>query len=198
MIYNTKGKKYLGYCVGKKVLVTLSQNRRHNKQGIIEAIDDGDSTALIRFQDDNTIWFKLEHLKTLAKTQSILTNTNSEGWKFHLQSSTAIDWDLIAQDLCAEHPMQLVTVKRKDYDEKRYVILHHSLLTKASVCDISIRMYTSIKILDFMRINKGMVYTVPTDNNVYSLWIKGIKAIIAAPWPDGYKDHPEITVVSPI
>ena len=192
-MFDTKGETYKGFTIGQHV--TVVGYISNSAIAIIEKIDPDDNTARVVYEDTHQFdWVTLN--KIVAILPVITQDASDESsYKLHLQSSTAIDWKLITSEMCAKHPVQLVTTKDNNDKELRYVAYHHSIITKAFACRK--RLTANKTILGFVRTEHGIVFNIPVRTNSYTVWIKQAHKIVAMPWPKELRDHPEITVVTP-
>ena len=200
-MFEVIGQNYGGFTVGQRV---LGKGFGHDSDiAIIGKLDPGDDTARVTYEnladtDVNFDWIRL-HLLTPVDTKkaeiALQTTSGESSYKLHLQSSTAIDWKLITSEMCAKHPVQLVTTKDSKDKELRYVAYHHSIITKAFACRKRLTAHKTI--LGFVRTEHGIVFNIPVKTNSYTVWVKQAHKIIAMPWPKELRDHSEITVVTP-
>ena len=121
--------------------------------------------------DDNSssTFESADHYLTLISNSTL----NSE-WQFHSASVDDIDWDLIAYDLSKKNPMALV-----ERGDKRYVVIHTTLLEKADLVDFHMP-------IDGMPITAGETsYTnVFITEAQFSDWVEWAKDVKQAEWPN--------------
>ena len=199
MRYTHTGATYLNFTVGQTVITRDSI--RNDVPAIIEVLDTGDDTAYIKYIGiaDND-WIKIDKLIPVPLSKEEEKKVNSadfvKSWKLHLQSTAAIDWELIIQDMTPKHPVLLITTNEGNTNKEiRYVAYHKSLVTKARVCGGALTSSTRVK--ECIILPNAHIFRIPTMNNTFTPWVKRAHLIQSMPWPKRLQNHPEISVVTP-
>jgi len=92
-----------------------------------------------------------------------------KSWKFKVMNSSAIDWDLVIEDLNRDNPIQLITM-----NEQRYVAVHHTLFMKADDIDMTLPAgLTSIEL-------KGATIFITPGH--FSAWVDWARKVKSAKW----------------
>lgn len=116
-------------------------------------------------------YINLERVRKINTTNNGVKETVTKSWSFNISSPEAIDFFEIRQDLTRDNPMAKVEFKSEKGDRKHYVVIHESLIDKA----------TTLQIPDPV----GNFYdpyvelTAPSD---YALWTGWARRVISAKW----------------
>jgi len=160
-------------------------HKSRKKYGVITNPEIFGSPGFIKVKYDNTaspVDWCIENLTIVDNDNNPIEESTSNIWSFPVQTTAAIDWELMLDDLSRTEPILLIEFT-SEMETRHYIAIHKSLLKKAYV--------TNIPLLYSCTTYHNQVFLCPKH---FGEWVEWAKKVYNMPWNEKHSITTNVSV----